>query len=176
MKSVFHSFLIICICAIYVEAILFNLPPNTQKCLKEDMQGNQLVVGEYVVSEVPGQKVDYVVSFHARILADYALKSLELRWKIRKDTSYRKRTSLRGESSASRPNSMTHSRFASPRKYRHVSCFEPAAPKRSNQWPSVPIADQRAVAHEVSLTTKKGAESKNYEGVSLFDNFNFLSN
>lgn len=74
MKSVFHSFLIICICAIYVEAILFNLPPNTQKCLKEDMQGNQLVVGEYAVSEVPGQKVDYVVSFHARLLADYALK------------------------------------------------------------------------------------------------------
>ncbi|XP_014205928.1 transmembrane emp24 domain-containing protein bai isoform X2 [Copidosoma floridanum] len=35
--------------------------PRAQKCLKEEIHGNVLVVGEYEVSEVPGQKVDFVV-------------------------------------------------------------------------------------------------------------------
>ncbi|CAD7089826.1 unnamed protein product [Hermetia illucens] len=125
MKSVFHSFLIICICAIYVEAILFNLPPNTQKCLKEDMQGNQLVVGEYAVSEVPGQKVDYVVKdSKGHILSQ---KDLITRGKFSFTTELYDTFEI---------------------------CFTSKVPPH-----------QRAVAHEVSLTTKKGAESKNYEGI-----------
>lgn len=46
----------------YAQAIMFNLNPNTQKCLKEEMQAHQIVAGEYEVSSAPGQKIDYVVS------------------------------------------------------------------------------------------------------------------
>lgn len=45
-----------------IYAIMFHLAPNTQKCLKEDIQANQLVMGEYEVSDVPGQVIDYIVS------------------------------------------------------------------------------------------------------------------
>ncbi|XP_058443211.1 transmembrane emp24 domain-containing protein bai [Malaya genurostris] len=43
------------------QAIMFRLQPNMQKCLKDDMQGNQIVAGEYEVMGAPGQKVNYVV-------------------------------------------------------------------------------------------------------------------
>lgn len=33
------------------------------KCLREEIQGNVLVSGEYLVSEVPGQKIDFVVIY-----------------------------------------------------------------------------------------------------------------
>lgn len=44
-------------------AIMWNLAPNTQKCLKEELHANVLVAGEYEVTEVAGQRVDYIVSF-----------------------------------------------------------------------------------------------------------------
>lgn len=44
-----------------VDCIMWNLDPNTQKCLKEELEKNILVTGEFEVSEAPGQKVDYVV-------------------------------------------------------------------------------------------------------------------
>ncbi|KAF4521823.1 hypothetical protein B566_EDAN012480 [Ephemera danica] len=44
-----------------VNGIMFHLQPNTQKCLKEELQVNVFMSGEYEVSEAPGQKVDYVV-------------------------------------------------------------------------------------------------------------------
>lgn len=50
-------------CAWSSHAVMFHLPPNTQKCLKEDIQANQLVMGEYEVSDVPGQIIDYIVGF-----------------------------------------------------------------------------------------------------------------
>lgn len=50
-------------CAWSSHAVMFKLSPNTQKCLKEDIQANQLVMGEFEVSDVPGQIIDYVVSF-----------------------------------------------------------------------------------------------------------------
>lgn len=40
---------------------MWNLEPNTQKCLKEELQQNVPVVGEYEVSEAPGQVIDCVV-------------------------------------------------------------------------------------------------------------------
>lgn len=45
---------------------MFHLPPNAVKCLKEELQQNVPVTGEFEVSEAPGQTVDYVVSvdFH----------------------------------------------------------------------------------------------------------------
>jgi len=42
--------------------IMFYLEPNTHKCLKEEVQADVLVTGEYEVSEAMGQKTDYVVS------------------------------------------------------------------------------------------------------------------
>ncbi|XP_063235575.1 transmembrane emp24 domain-containing protein bai [Bacillus rossius redtenbacheri] len=44
-----------------IEGIMWKLEPNTQKCLKEELQSNVLVTGEFEVSEAPGQKVDYIV-------------------------------------------------------------------------------------------------------------------
>ncbi|KAL3288925.1 hypothetical protein HHI36_003370 [Cryptolaemus montrouzieri] len=44
-----------------VNSIMFNLAPNTYKCLKEELQQNVPVIGEYEISEAPGQKVDYIV-------------------------------------------------------------------------------------------------------------------
>lgn len=41
---------------------MFNLKPNTQKCLKDEVQAHQLIVIEFVVSDIPGQQVDYMVS------------------------------------------------------------------------------------------------------------------
>lgn len=41
---------------------MFRLAPNMQKCLKDEMQGNQIVAGEYEVTGAPGQKINYVVS------------------------------------------------------------------------------------------------------------------
>ncbi|KAJ8713817.1 hypothetical protein PYW08_007437 [Mythimna loreyi] len=43
------------------DAIMWNLAPNTQKCLKEELHANVLVAGEYEVTEVAGQRVDYVI-------------------------------------------------------------------------------------------------------------------
>ncbi|XP_055602313.1 transmembrane emp24 domain-containing protein bai [Uranotaenia lowii] len=43
------------------QAIMFRLQPNMQKCLKDEMQGNQIVAGEYEITGAPGQKISYVV-------------------------------------------------------------------------------------------------------------------
>lgn len=42
-------------------AIMFKLEPNTQKCLRDELHANQLVLGDYEVTDVPGQQIDYVV-------------------------------------------------------------------------------------------------------------------
>lgn len=59
-----HSLLLltVCLCSLSVESIRFKLLPNTHKCLREELKKNHLMVGEFEVSEAPGQKVDYVVS------------------------------------------------------------------------------------------------------------------
>lgn len=48
---------------ISVDCIMWNLEPGTRKCLKEELQQNVPVVGEFEVSEAPGQTIDYIVSF-----------------------------------------------------------------------------------------------------------------
>ncbi|XP_018335761.1 transmembrane emp24 domain-containing protein bai [Agrilus planipennis] len=45
----------------FVNCIMWTQEPNSQKCLKEELHQNVLVLGEFEVSEAPGQKVDYVV-------------------------------------------------------------------------------------------------------------------
>ncbi|KAF2904776.1 hypothetical protein ILUMI_01401 [Ignelater luminosus] len=44
-----------------VNCIMWTQEPNSQKCLREELQQNVVVLGEYEVSEAPGQKIDYVV-------------------------------------------------------------------------------------------------------------------
>ena len=44
-----------------VQCLMFNLEPNGNKCLKEEVQANVIVTGEYEVSDAPGQHVDYIV-------------------------------------------------------------------------------------------------------------------
>ena len=55
----------LCVLSLFLvsaECIMWTLKPNTQKCLKEELQGNVPVIGEFEVSEAMGQKVDCVVS------------------------------------------------------------------------------------------------------------------
>lgn len=46
----------------YVESIMFQLHPNTQKCLREELKKDVVIVGTFEITHVPGQKVDYVVT------------------------------------------------------------------------------------------------------------------
>lgn len=69
---------------------MWNLEPNTQKCLKEELQQNVLITGEFEVSEAPGQKIDYVVrvvtiSIHICVTNIYKLY-LYCRYEIPKAT------------------------------------------------------------------------------------------
>lgn len=45
-----------------VDCIMFHSVPNAQKCLREEVRQNVLIVGEIEAEHVPNQKVDYVVS------------------------------------------------------------------------------------------------------------------
>ncbi|RZC34134.1 transmembrane emp24 domain-containing protein bai [Asbolus verrucosus] len=106
-----------------VDCIMWTLKPNTQKCLKEELQGNVPVVGEFEVSEAMGQKVDYVVrDSKGHILAQ------------RDDIT-------KGKFSFNTENYDTYE-----------ICFISRAP------PNV-----RGIGQDVSLVTKHGVETKNYE-------------
>ncbi|XP_055700067.1 transmembrane emp24 domain-containing protein bai [Phlebotomus papatasi] len=61
MRYISSKLLILCICVLSVQGIMFNLLPNTQKCLRDEMQPKQLIMGDYEVLDLPGQKVDYIV-------------------------------------------------------------------------------------------------------------------
>ncbi|XP_057337988.1 transmembrane emp24 domain-containing protein bai [Microplitis mediator] len=62
MKSVFYCVVALLLIVIAdVQSIMFELQPSARKCLKEEIQAQVLVSGEYQVSEAPGQRVDYVV-------------------------------------------------------------------------------------------------------------------
>ncbi|XP_065168849.1 transmembrane emp24 domain-containing protein bai [Atheta coriaria] len=61
MTNLFSAFIVLVAFAATANAIMWKLEPNTHKCLKEELHQNVPVTGEYEVSEVPGQKVDYVV-------------------------------------------------------------------------------------------------------------------
>lgn len=40
---------------------MFELQPNGRKCLREEVQKDVLVTGEFEISEVPGQRTDVKV-------------------------------------------------------------------------------------------------------------------
>ncbi|KAG5867389.1 hypothetical protein JTB14_022927 [Gonioctena quinquepunctata] len=103
--------------------IMWNLEPNTQKCLKEQLQQNIPVIGEFEVSEAPGQTVDYVVTdSKGHILAK------------RQDIS-------KGKFSFNTESYDTYE-----------ICFVSHIPP-----------NQKGIAQEVSLVTKHGVETKNYD-------------
>jgi len=47
--------------AFEVSGLMFDLQPNGRKCLKEEVQKDALVTGDYEISEVPGQRTDLKV-------------------------------------------------------------------------------------------------------------------
>jgi len=61
MYSSSVSIFLTCLFAFNAHAIMFHLQPNSQKCLKDEVQAHQLIVIEFVVSDAPGQRIDYVV-------------------------------------------------------------------------------------------------------------------
>ncbi|XP_037028197.1 transmembrane emp24 domain-containing protein bai [Bradysia coprophila] len=106
-------------------AIMFNLEPNTQKCLRDEMQAHQLVLGEYEISDAPGQKIDYVIrDSKGHILSQ-------------------KESIGKGKFS-----------FTSEFFENFEICFISRVPQH-----------QRGVVQEVSLSTKKGIDTKSYEGI-----------
>jgi emp24/gp25L/p24 family/GOLD. len=52
---------VITLLTVSVDGIMWKLQPNSQKCLKEELQSDVLITGDYEVQDAPGQKVDYVV-------------------------------------------------------------------------------------------------------------------
>jgi hypothetical protein len=52
---------VIALLIVSVEGIMWKLQPNAQKCLKEELQSDVLVTGDFEVQDAPGQRVDYVV-------------------------------------------------------------------------------------------------------------------
>lgn len=44
-----------------VHGLMFELLPNTRKCLREEVQKDVLVTGEFEFSEVNGQRTDLTV-------------------------------------------------------------------------------------------------------------------
>lgn len=44
-----------------VYGIRYHHLPNTQKCFKDETQAHHLTVVEFEVTDVPGQRIDYVV-------------------------------------------------------------------------------------------------------------------
>jgi len=83
-----------------VDGIMFHLHPNMQKCLKEELQVDVFMSGEYDVTDAPGQKVDYVVrSFISHHLNWFLVIFVAFRCATPRATSSpRKRTSTKESS------------------------------------------------------------------------------
>ena len=54
IKLFVNSFLISLICLSSIESLMFHLPANVKKCLKEEIHKDILVKGDYFVSEIVG--------------------------------------------------------------------------------------------------------------------------
>jgi len=50
------------ICLVGIDALMFHLAPNQKKCLREEIHKDVLVTGEYDISDAPGQKATLKVS------------------------------------------------------------------------------------------------------------------
>lgn len=54
--------LLVVVVAQMCDAFRFHLPPDTKKCLKEEIHKNVLVTGEFELIAAPGQKTHITVS------------------------------------------------------------------------------------------------------------------
>jgi len=64
MKSyaaVSFGILVSFLCCRYTASLMFHLPPNSQKCLREEIHKDVLVSGDFEITEIPGQTVDLAV-------------------------------------------------------------------------------------------------------------------
>lgn len=160
-----------------INALMFNLPANGQRCLRDEMHPNQLVVGEYEVTVIPNQQVHYVVSMNERLchvdqlIFDYfyfPVQTQNRRYATLRATSCLKRKTSPKANLRFPQKLWTRTNCASFHAFRSVSeniasancCYDSACYNVDS------IAEVRGSAHEVSLITKKGVETKNYEGVS----------
>jgi len=53
--------LILGICLIDVDALMFHVSPNSKKCLKEEIHKDVLVTGEFLLDDAPGHKTNLAV-------------------------------------------------------------------------------------------------------------------
>lgn len=61
--SVVSQFLLLVLAATFCDAFRFHLPPDSRKCLKEEIHKNVLVTGEYELSEAHNLKTHLTVSY-----------------------------------------------------------------------------------------------------------------
>ncbi|KAJ8952604.1 hypothetical protein NQ318_004151 [Aromia moschata] len=121
--ELWHTCVVLLAYLVTVNCIMWNLQPNTQKCLKEELQQNIPVIGEFEVSEAPGQKVDYVV------------------------------TDSKGHTLAKREDiSKGKFSFNTESYDTYEICFISHVP-----------ANMRGITQEISLITKHGVDTKNYD-------------
>lgn len=65
MRGVIYIFVTL---LVYAHGIRFYLEPNGFKCLKEEVQANVLVAGEYKVSVTLDVKTEYIVNHQFSII------------------------------------------------------------------------------------------------------------
>ncbi|CAL1268653.1 unnamed protein product [Larinioides sclopetarius] len=62
MMFAYHQIFILICCVVAVNSLMFRLPANSRRCLKEEIHKGVLVSGEYELSDAPGQKTDLMVT------------------------------------------------------------------------------------------------------------------
>lgn len=73
MNTIWTNLIWLCLLTIKVHGTMFDLLPNTPKCLKDEVQAGQLIVIEFEVSNAPGHQIDYVVSSVNKFQCDFVL-------------------------------------------------------------------------------------------------------
>lgn len=150
------------------DGIMWHLNPNTQKCLREELQAQVLVTGEYEVSDAVGQRVDYVVSStglcdSSKSLAHLCSNLSNLNWLVTNARQYLLSFVRMLQVKDSKGHILSKKEDISKGKFSFATetfdtfeiCFT-----------SIVSPQHRGQKQEVSLITKRGAEAKNYEAVS----------
>lgn len=72
---------------LFAHCLRFHLPPNTKRCLKEEMRKDVLVTGEYQLGESVGVRTDLIVSISCCLqIFAYIVVLVTPRLPIQKDT------------------------------------------------------------------------------------------
>ncbi|XP_023315868.1 transmembrane emp24 domain-containing protein bai isoform X1 [Trichogramma pretiosum] len=157
MFNKLSAFCLLLLFVVQAQCIMWYLEPNTRKCIREEIQGKVPVTGEYKVSEVPGQKVNFVTQdSKGHILAQ---KEDVQHDKVSKFTFVTETYDTFEICFSSHvPQRMYSDSFSTNfifEKYIFLN--------KLNLW--FLLSDQRGMRQEVSLTVKKGIEAKSYEGI-----------